>query len=231
VHVRSTESLKHSLRRPLEPFGSRPCRQRHLGLYSLNPESTMATDTLRTALRNQRRTLSDEEQRAAAQAVAKQLDQQTWFHSAKQLALYSASDGEISTHPLFQSCTARGSACLLPIIEPQRQMRWALWGKKSALVANRFGILEPASPRSYASLQSCQVIVVPLVGFDRSGNRVGMGAGYYDRALAEFDSERRAVFVGLAHSCQEVAKITPQAWDIPLDYIATERELICAKLK
>ena len=196
-----------------------------------NSETVMATDTLRTELRNQRRTLSDEEQRTAAQAVAKQLDQQTWFHSAKQLALYSASDGEISTHPLFQSCTARGSACLLPIIEPQRQMRWALWSETSPLAANRYGILEPASPHSYASLQSCQVVVVPLVGFDRSGNRIGMGAGYYDRALADFDSQRRTVFVGLAHSCQEVAKITPQAWDIPLDYIATERELICAKPK
>jgi len=191
----------------------------------------MATDTLRAQLRDTRRALTDTEQRKAAQAVAKILAQQSWFNCAEQIALYKESDGELSTQPLHQLCRTRSCHCLLPIIKPQRQLRWALWPDQSALIANRYGILEPASPRAYTALQSCQVIVVPLVGFDRRGNRIGMGAGYYDRALAQLDAERRPIVVGLAHSCQEVAKITPQPWDIPLDYIVTERELICAKPK
>jgi 5-formyltetrahydrofolate cyclo-ligase len=72
---------------------------------------------------------------------------------------------------------------------------------------------------------------MPLVGFDRLGNRMGMGGGYYDRTLA-FMSEHHSgkpKLVGLAHSSQEVELISQQSWDIPLHVIATDREIICVK--
>lgn len=191
----------------------------------------MSTESLRRQLRQRRRAISPAAQQRAATAVAEQLQQQRWFAAAHRVALYSASDGEVATQPLYNGCQRRGSDCLLPIIAPHHQLLWALWQRDAILTANRYGILEPPAPGQLLALTACQVVVVPLVGFDRDGNRIGMGGGYYDRALGALASSNRPITVGIAHSCQEVAKITPQKWDIPLDYIVTERELLCAKQK
>ena len=76
------------------------------------------------------------------------------------------------------------------------------------------------------------VVFLPLVGFDRSGNRIGMGGGFYDRTLANSTLQNRhPLLVGLAHSCQQMDPIEHQTWDIPLQKIATDQEIICAKQK
>lgn len=76
------------------------------------------------------------------------------------------------------------------------------------------------------------MIFLPLVAFDRTGTRLGMGGGYYDRSLArQSTTKTRPLRVGLAHSIQEVTQLERQAWDIPLDLIATERELIVCSEK
>jgi 5-formyltetrahydrofolate cyclo-ligase len=74
---------------------------------------------------------------------------------------------------------------------------------------------------------------MPLVAFDRRGNRMGMGGGYYDRTLAFMAGGRRLQpkLVGLAHSGQEINQISQQSWDIPLHLIATNQEIICARQK
>jgi 5-formyltetrahydrofolate cyclo-ligase len=77
------------------------------------------------------------------------------------------------------------------------------------------------------------IILLPLVGFDRSGNRIGMGGGYYDRTLAFVAAGNRPAptLVGLAHSSQEVSSVSTQKWDIPVNQIITDREIICARQK
>ena len=74
---------------------------------------------------------------------------------------------------------------------------------------------------------------MPLVGFDRHGNRLGMGGGYYDRTLSFMSMKKSPApqLVGLSYSFQELPKIVAQDWDIPLDYVVTEKEIICAKAK
>jgi 5-formyltetrahydrofolate cyclo-ligase len=77
---------------------------------------------------------------------------------------------------------------------------------------------------------SLDVVVLPLVGFDRRGNRLGMGAGYYDRALRRrLDTTRhwrRPRLVGVAFACQELPAIPVSPWDVPLDLIVTEHGVI-----
>ena len=73
------------------------------------------------------------------------------------------------------------------------------------------------------------VILLPLLGFDRNGNRLGFGGGFYDATLAGLrlrDAASTPLLVGVGYAAQEVAAIAPQPWDVRLDYIATERELI-----
>ena len=95
----------------------------------------------------------------------------------------------------------------------------------------RIGIAEPvASPSARISPSRLDAILMPVVGFDRHGNRLGMGAGYYDRALRHLRDGsrrwRRPRLVGLAFACQEVERIVPSTWDIPLDVVVTERGII-----
>jgi 5-formyltetrahydrofolate cyclo-ligase len=96
---------------------------------------------------------------------------------------------------------------------------------------NAYGIAEPvASATVRISPRDLDAVLMPVVGFDRHGNRLGMGAGYYDRALRHLRDGsrrwRRPRLVGLAFACQEVERIVPSTWDIPLDVVVTERGVI-----
>ena len=74
----------------------------------------------------------------------------------------------------------------------------------------------------------------PLLGFDRRGNRLGSGAGYYDRTFAflrELQRPAQPILVGIGYHFQEVAAMSPNAWDVPMDFIATDRELIDCTLE
>jgi len=102
--------------------------------------------------------------------------------------------------------------------------------------AAAFGILEPAaSSGEWLPPLFLDVILVPLVGFDREGNRLGMGAGYYDRALRRRRDRdrawRRPRLVGIAFGCQETPRIEPSPWDVALDVIVTETEIVMPRRK
>jgi len=88
------------------------------------------------------------------------------------------------------------------------------------LARNKFGILEPISGR-YCHLTDIDLVLVPLVAFDHAGNRLGMGGGYYDRTFASQLGKKSPVLCGVAHRFQQVADLTPQKWDFPLDFVAT----------
>jgi 5-formyltetrahydrofolate cyclo-ligase len=95
------------------------------------------------------------------------------------------------------------------------------------LQENRFGIPEPCVPaRALVRAQLLDLILVPLVAFDASGNRLGMGGGYYDRSLAfvaQRQHWRKPHVVGLAYEFQRVARMPANAWDVPLAAVVTNR--------
>jgi len=93
------------------------------------------------------------------------------------------------------------------------------------LTKNRFGILEPNKRCEKISVPALDVLIMPLVGFDRQGNRLGMGAGFYDRALS-FKKAKvygKPYVIGAAHTVQEVEHIDADPWDIPMNLVVTER--------
>ena len=95
-------------------------------------------------------------------------------------------------------------------------------------MTNRFGIPEPdLSADSLLAPAEMALVVVPLLGFTRSGQRLGMGGGFYDRTFA-FRRERAAPpwLVGAAYSFQELEQLKTEAWDVPMDAVVTEKELI-----
>lgn len=118
---------------------------------------------------------------------------------------------------------ARASLCHLAlphVVDRATPLRFLDWPDDAALVPGPFGLHQPAADLPELAPD---IILTPLVGFDRRGNRLGQGAGHYDRAFAQYPGAWR---VGLAWSVQEVAALTPDPWDVSLQAIATEQEWI-----
>ena len=181
---------------------------------------------LRREMRKRRRALGDAERRAAATALAKQLAGTGWFRNSRTVAAYLSNDGEIDLAPLIERAWAMGKRTFLPrLFGPKLWFR--PYHAQSVLDRNRFAIPEPREPacRRIRPL-FLDLVLFPLVAFDARGNRLGMGAGYYDRTFAA--AHRRAVWqgpkrIGIAYEMQRVDALGAAHWDIPLDAIVTER--------
>ncbi|WP_394662530.1 5-formyltetrahydrofolate cyclo-ligase [uncultured Sphingomonas sp.] len=114
-----------------------------------------------------------------------------------------------------------GATIALPhVVDRASPIRFLHWSDGQDLSIGAFGLHQPD-----AQAPECtpDIILTPLVGFDRRGNRLGQGAGHYDRAFA---AHRDAKRVGIAWGVQEVAELKPDDWDVPLHAIATESEWI-----
>ena len=173
---------------------------------------------LRQQLRRLRAAIPRSERRRAAQAAARHLARACRGWQARDVALYLGLPEEIDTRPLVAAL--QRARLYVPRIGPGPRLRFSRL--TPPLVANRYGIHEPAALRRPAHLD---VIVLPLVAFDRQGRRLGMGGGYYDRLLARRPSHGRPLCVGLAFAAQEVAAVPAGPLDARLDAIVTERGL------
>jgi 5-formyltetrahydrofolate cyclo-ligase len=104
-------------------------------------------------------------------------------------------------------------------------MAFRPWRPGDELVTNRFGIGEPpADRRDDRPATDLDVVVVPCVALDRNGNRLGFGAGFYDRALAAADAQ--PLTVAVAFGRQVVAELPRREWDVPVGVVLTEDEVI-----
>lgn len=196
-------------------------------------QAAPATDLkqARRELRRQRRALSYPQQQQAAEQLTTWLTSLDLFRYARRIAFYLTSDGEIDPSPARAIAEAAGKRCYLPVLHPLKLNRlyFARHQTGQALRRNRYGIAEPALATSaLAPAWALDLVLLPLVGFDRNGTRLGMGAGYYDRTLAfrKRSTSCTPRLLGLAHSLQELDNIPRQPWDIPLDGIVTDRETL-----
>ena len=185
----------------------------------------------RQTLRQRRRDLSARQQQCASTTLTQHLDRLPKFRQARRIAYYLANDGEISPHLAIANAQQRGQQTYLPVLHPLKYNRLYFTSHRHqpGLGRNRFGIFEPRLGKNpVAAVWTLDIILLPLVAFDRFGNRLGMGGGFYDRSLARLSESnmKRPLLIGLAHHCQEVARLEAQNWDIPLDIIATDKELI-----
>lgn len=195
--------------------------------------NNMEISVLRQTKRQQRRAISAQQQSLAARALGKRLALMPQFVGVKRIAVYLASDGEIDPNEFVQWAWAQNIECYLPILDKNQQhvMRFGLYHSASELVLNRFKIPEPkVGVEQQLAADHLDVILLPLVAFDLSGNRMGMGGGYYDRVLAfksQLSYHSRPMLLGIAHELQRVMALNPTKWDVPLEGVVTpERTLI-----
>ena len=185
---------------------------------------------LRATLRARRQGLSAGERMQAAEAVSNRLLTHPLFNQPGYVAGYWAMGGELPLHVLQMRLRADQIWCL-PCIQPDNSLRFAPWRPGDLLESNRFGIPEPAlSPDAQLGAADMEVILVPLLGFTRSGGRLGMGGGFYDRSLA-FRGQTAAgpVLIGVGYALQELDELPEHPWDIALDAIVTENELLLCR--
>jgi len=204
-----------------------------LSIQFLYEVGSITSKTLinRSSLRQRRRALTTRQQQLAATDICRHLNQLKQFQHAQRIAYYLANDGEISPQPTISKAEKRGRLTYLPVLHPLKYNRLYFTNHRNqpTLHPNRFGIAEPQLGKNpIAPVWTLDIILLPLVGFDRYGNRMGMGGGFYDRTLARLESSpmKRPLLIGLAHHCQEVEQLQAQSWDISLDIIATDKELI-----
>ncbi len=179
--------------------------------------------SLRQHLREQRRKIPAAQRIAAAETLAQHLLTLPVAPDRGHVAGYWAMDGEIALH-VWQLRLPRDVIYCLPVLSDGHQLRFAPWRPGEPLVANRYGIPEPANAETHAlAAESMAMIVMPLTGFDDAGRRLGMGGGWYDRSLA-FRRERSAPpwLVGAAFATQRVDPLPHRDWDVTLDAICTD---------
>ncbi len=197
-----------------------------------SPINASSKVELRRALRARRRDLDAARQRIAARRLARRLALLGLFGPRRHVAFYLSNDGEIDPGEAMRLAAAAGTCCYLPVVPPKgaRVLRFAPVHADSRFRPNRFGIPEPVvEPGALRHAAQLDTVLLPLVGFDAVGNRLGMGGGFYDATLAARAARRhfrRPRVLGLAHQCQQVPAIDAEPWDIPLDGIATDRSLL-----
>jgi 5-formyltetrahydrofolate cyclo-ligase len=174
---------------------------------------------LRSALRKRRNSLAPAKQLAAALALTQTVARLPVWTAAQCIALYLAADGEIDTRPVERIAREQGKQVYLPVLAEDNRLRFAHWAADELLARNRFDIPEPPVAASHCKISDLDIVFLPLVAWDRRGGRLGMGGGFYDRTLS---GNAGPLLVGLAHDCQRIEAVPRDAWDIDLDYIATD---------
>ena len=184
------------------------------------PESRGA---LRRQLRHQRNTFNFEQRRRANLSIQRGLLKICRYQRAKRIGAYWPNDGEPDLLDIFDN------RFFLPVLR-EGVRRWQdkglLFGScHNPLSANPYGIPEPQTS-SLRSPRQLDLLLIPLVGFDGEGNRLGMGGGYYDRAIHEIGSWKPVFKLGVAFSFQALTKLPTASWDRRLDAVITENELV-----
>jgi len=177
-------------------------------------------------MRKQRNALSFAQQKVAESALVAAARHYYPLRKAERILSYAPFAGEISPDKLVTNLVR--TKTYHPRIINYRLGQMLCYPATEYRRKNSLGIQEPTVSVQPTPVRFFDVVLLPLVAFDRAGNRLGMGAGFYDRALSFKLNNmgiKRPLLVGLAHHFQEVNSLTAQSWDVPLDAILTDREL------
>jgi 5-formyltetrahydrofolate cyclo-ligase len=140
------------------------------------------------------------------------------------LSGYSPLKSEISPLPMMRRCADAGAALALPVVVGRgKPLIMRAWSFGAPLGSGVWGIREPVAeaPQVFPD-----ILLVPLLAFDRTGHRIGYGAGYYDMTIAELRARKPVVAIGIAFAAQEIAVVPTTPRDARLDLVLTEREVI-----
>ncbi len=204
---------------------------------------------LRQKIRLKRNALSQEQQDNAAKKMQLRLTAHKKIQTAQHIAIYITNDGELNTTPFINWCWQQNKFVYLPVIHPfcKGNLLFLRFDETTVMIKNKYGIAEPKlDVTKVIPIHQLDILCTPLVAFDPSGARLGMGGGFYDRTLATWyqqqslsantstqslngnynHTEYKLYPIGLAHDCQQVKQVPCEYWDIPLPEIITPTKTI-----
>jgi len=176
---------------------------------------------IRNVLRAQRKALAPHVVAAAGRAVKQRVLGLPIYGEASAVLAYVADENEIPTSELIAAMAEAGMAVYLPTLRPP--LGFVPWNPGQRLVKTASGVMEPAVGTPEQPTTPA-LALVPVVAWDQDGTRLGRGGGFYDRALAALGSG--VVRIGLAFEFQEYSGLPRDAWDVPLDFVITERRVV-----
>ncbi|MDO4675773.1 MAG: 5-formyltetrahydrofolate cyclo-ligase [Anaerobiospirillum succiniciproducens] len=176
----------------------------------------------RNEIRQKRKALHEDEVAKCSELVRHVVLEHEFLKQNRCIASYHSFSGEIDTVEINKALRLAGHHMALPVIHPEEKglMDFYSYEKPEDLILNRFKIPEPVvSAENLVQPHNLEVVIVPLVGFNEKGERLGMGGGYYDRMLKKISCE--CLTLGLAYDFQLIPEIKSQPWDMPLDEVIT----------
>ncbi|MWP60894.1 5-formyltetrahydrofolate cyclo-ligase [Gilliamella sp. Pas-s25] len=176
---------------------------------------------IRQIIRQKRRQLSPDEREIAQQAIYQKIARHQAINAAKNIAIFLSFDGEVETQPIINYLWQQNKSVYLPIIHPfsSKHLLFLKYTSQTQLIKNKFGILEPELNRlNVLPSRQLDIVFTPLVAFDQRGYRMGMGGGFYDRLLADYQTQQ-ILPIGLAFACQKVQQLDNKPWDVQLPEI------------
>jgi len=187
---------------------------------------------IRSKILQQRSALSAREMAEHSQHACTRIANSEIWHSSQDIAFYIAQKGEMNPNRLLQLAMQQNKTCYLPALAGSKHNELVMvrYHSNDPLPLNRYGIPEPEQdPAKIIDPTQLDLVLVPLVAYDLSGSRLGMGLGYYDRTFAFLNQSKKPhhpLLIGLAYTFQHQDHLPRADWDVPLDWIATESSLI-----
>ena len=183
-------------------------------------------NTLRQQALLARRSMSADARAAASEIVCQRICDSRQFYSSTTVGCYLPMHDEVDTREIISRAWRANKRIFVPILRGRAEMLFCEIEPDTELEQSRYGLWEPArgiliEPRHL------DLVITPTVAFDKNRHRIGMGGGYFDRCFSHLRHRThwiRPKLVGVAFHCQEVEEITPNAWDIRLYRIVTDKK-------
>ncbi len=199
---------------------------------------------IRQRINEKRALVSDAERNHAAQSATDLLVNSPLFTLHSRIACYLARREEFDSSPIIHAIWNANKHCYLPVLtqvphtsphakegllgdNDDCQMVFGEYHMNTELALNRYRILEPQET-PHLQANNLDVVILPLVSFDKTGTRLGMGGGYYDRTFAFINESnaKKPLLLGLAYRFQCVKELPSDRWDVPLHGVITEKEIV-----
>lgn len=181
---------------------------------------------IRAAIKQTRMTLDASIQTDVALKILQQLKTLPSFSAANKIACYLSYNGEVPTKPIIDEIWQQNKNCYLPVLNtvPEKHLTFHEYSQQTILQPNKYNIDEPINTHEI-DITNLDIVLVPLVAFDEHCNRLGMGAGFYDRTFAFRKQQNIPLLIGLAYEMQKSNSLTINDWDIPMDLVVTEKQI------
>ena len=217
-----SESLILYMDSPLETPGFRASPTTAVWV-SMN-EFVTQKNYIRTRIKHERQNLTSPFMQRSAIALLGHVSQSQLIENHNNIAFYLPVRGEISCMPIIEYALSQGKKCFVPKIRAgrKRSMWFLPYEGRESVEKGQFGILEPTASASRAIATSeLELVFMPLVAFDNTGNRLGMGGGYYDTVFGSLSPQKRPQRIGLAYNLQKVPQVPAEKWDLKMDGVIT----------